>query len=126
MFRDNPELKHIFNQGNQHSTKQPTALAMAVLAYAEHIDDPSVLRNALTNISHKHVSLNIRPEQYTIVGKHLLASISEVLGVPAESTLLTAWSVAYAQLVTMMTRVESQLYADTINKPGAGVAGVRS
>src|SRR5688572_32292465 len=79
MFKHNPDLKNTFNMGNQQSGKQQTALAMAVLAYAENIDDPTVLTTAVTRIGHKHVSLSIRPEQYNIVGQNLLASISEVL-----------------------------------------------
>jgi nitric oxide dioxygenase len=118
MLRHNPELKHVFNQGNQHNNKQPMALAMAVLAYAEHIDDPSVLVGALTSIAHKHVSLDIRPEQYDVVGHHLLASIGEVLTLPANSPLLEAWALAYGQLASLMTGVESQLYRQTINQTG--------
>src|SRR5690606_3455367 len=80
MFSHNPELKNTFNMGNQQNGKQQMSLAMAVLAYAENIDDPSVLVHAVTKIGHKHKSLDIRPEHYAIVGKHLLASIKEVLG----------------------------------------------
>ncbi|HYG45753.1 MAG TPA: nitric oxide dioxygenase, partial [Bordetella sp.] len=43
MFRYNPELKQVFNQGHQDGGQQQQALAAAVAAYAEHIDDPSVL-----------------------------------------------------------------------------------
>ncbi|UGA38299.1 globin domain-containing protein [Chromobacterium haemolyticum] len=61
MFTYNPELKNIFNQGHQYSGQQQQALAMAVLAYAQHIDDPSPLAPVLTRVAHKHVSLGIRP-----------------------------------------------------------------
>ncbi len=91
MLTHNPELKNVFNSANQHTGAQPTALAMAVLAYAEHIDNPEVLAQAISRIAHKHVSLDIRPEQYAIVGKHLLASIGEVLGEAASPELLEAW-----------------------------------
>jgi len=74
MFEHNPELKAIFNQGHQRSGAQQQALAMAVAAYAEHIDNPGVLAPVLQLVAHKHVSLGIRREHYAIVGKHLLAS----------------------------------------------------
>src|SRR5260221_535107 len=80
MFEHNPELKHLFNQGHQQTGQQQQALALAVLSYAEQIDDPSVLLPVLHRIAHKHASLGIRPEHYPIVGMHLLASIREVLG----------------------------------------------
>ena len=50
MLAHNPELNNVFNSGNQHNTAQPTALAMAVLAYAEHIEDPSVLKVPSTEL----------------------------------------------------------------------------
>src|ERR1051326_7563191 len=118
MFSNNPELKNTFNMGNQQNGKQQMALAMAVLAYAEHIDDPSVLAHAVTKIGHKHVSLNIRPEHYAIVGKHLLASIGEVLGAAATPELIEAWAVAYQQLADLMIGVEAGLYRGAIAKEG--------
>src|SRR5215217_1870952 len=103
MFTHHPELKHVFNMGNQQSGKQQTALAMAVLNYADNIENLSVLRSSVTQIAHKHTSLDIRPEHYAIVGKHLLASIGEVLGEGATPELLEAWGVAYGQLADIMT-----------------------
>jgi nitric oxide dioxygenase len=124
MFRHNPELKHVFNMGNQQNHKQQTALAMAVLAYAEHIDDPAVLLPVVNNIGHKHTSLDIRPEHYAIVGKHLIASIQEVLGDAATPALLGAWTAAYQQLATIMCGHEQKLYKEQTEKQG-GWAGWR-
>lgn len=118
MLTKNPELRNVFNQANQHTGAQPTALAMAVLAYAEHIDDPSVLVNALQRIGSKHVSLDVRPEQYAIVGKHLLASIEEVLGSLATPELIGAWTVAYNNLAQIMAGVEADMYARATQNGG--------
>ncbi len=118
MFRYNPELKHTFNQGNQQNGRQQMALAMAVLAYAEHIDDPSVLLPVLNHIGHKHVSLSIRPEHYAIVGRHLLASIGEVLGEAATPELIQAWAKAYQQLSKLMSGVEADLYEQNVAQEG--------
>src|SRR3954463_16738152 len=90
MLSQNPELKNVFNSANQRTNAQPTALALAVLAYAENIDDPSALKSAVYKIANKHVSLDIRPEHYAIVGKHLVASIGEVLGDAATPQLIDA------------------------------------
>ncbi|KOQ37939.1 NO-inducible flavohemoprotein, partial [Achromobacter xylosoxidans] len=118
MFQHNPELKHVFNQGHQAGGEQQQALAGAVAAYAEHIDDPSVLAPVVTRIVHKHVSLGIRPEHYPIVGKHLLASIREVLGEAATDELVDAWAAAYGQLADMLIAEEARLYVDSATKPG--------
>jgi len=118
MFRHNPELKQVFNQGHQEGGQQQQALAAAVAAYAEHIDDPSVLMPVVTRIVHKHVSLGIRPEHYAIVGKHLLASISEVLGEAATEELIAAWAAAYGQLADLLIAEEARLYAHSAAKDG--------
>jgi nitric oxide dioxygenase len=118
MFTHNPELKHVFNMGNQQNQKQQTALAMAVLAYAEHIENPGVLMPVVDSIGHKHTSLDIRPEHYAIVGKHLIASIAEVLGDAATPELLDAWTAAYNQLAAIMSGHEQGLYNQQTAKPG--------
>ncbi|HVJ43055.1 MAG TPA: NO-inducible flavohemoprotein [Dongiaceae bacterium] len=118
MFSRNPELKHVFNQAHQANGEQQQALAMAVLAYAENIDDPSVLLPVLTRIAHKHASLGIRAEHYPIVGMHLLASIREVMGAAASDALIDAWAAAYGQLADMLVEAENKLYTDAATAKG--------
>lgn len=110
MFAHHPELKKLFNMGNQKSGKQQTALAMAVLAYAENINNPMVLMPVIDTIGHKHSSLNVQPEQYEVVGKHLLASIEEVLKSEVTEEVIEAWSLAYKQLADLMIRHEKRIY----------------
>jgi len=118
MLSNNPELKNIFNMANQASGKQQNALSGAVLAYAENIKDPTVLINTLKSIGNKHVSLNIQPEQYDIVGNHLIGSIKEVLGDLATVELIAAWTCAYNELAQIMISIEAEMYQNTINKKG--------
>lgn len=54
----------------------------------------------------KHLSLNIQPKQYAIVGDNLLNSISKVLEVPMDSELIAAWAVAYQQLAGILIASE--------------------
>lgn len=110
MLSNSPELKEIFNLGNQRNDAQPQALANAVLAYAQNITTLHNLSNAITQIAHRHVSLNIQPEQYPIVGTNLLHSISEVLNVPMDSELIAAWRAAYQQLADILIQAEANLY----------------
>lgn len=119
MFTHHPQLKPIFNQGNQASGAQSKALANAVLAYASNIDNPSVLASALDLIAHKHTSVGIRREHYPIVGMHLLASIKEVVGQEiATQELLDAWGVAYNQLAQILIDMEVKLYAHSALEEG--------
>ncbi|MFV5700133.1 NO-inducible flavohemoprotein [Flavobacterium sp. ZT3R17] len=118
MLSNNPELKNIFNMANQASGKQQKALSGAVLAYAENIENPTVLINTLKSIGNKHVSLNIQPEQYDIVGNHLIGSIKEVLGDLATIELIDAWTCAYNELAQIMINIEAEMYQKTNNKKG--------
>jgi nitric oxide dioxygenase len=118
MFEHNPELREIFNQGHQRSGTQQQALAMAVAAYAAHIENPGVLMPVLERIAAKHVSLGIRKEHYAIVGKHLLASIGEVLGEAATPALIAAWAAAYGQLADILIGMEQATYDDAAQREG--------
>jgi len=119
MFEHNPELKLVFNMGNQANGKQKHALAGAVLAYAEHIENPAVLINVLKGIGNKHVSLNIQAQDYAIVGTHLIASIQEVLGDVATPELVEAWTGAYNELAEIMISIEAEFYLKNTETTGA-------
>lgn len=118
MFQGNPELKHLFNMSHQATGAQQQALAMAVLGYAEHIDDTSVLAPVIQVITAKHASIGIRAEHYPIVGRHLLAAIAEVLGEAASNEVLEAWAVAYEQLADALIAAEQALYAKAASAEG--------
>lgn len=119
MLGNNPALKETFNLGHQRSGAQAKALAGAVLAYAENIDDPSVLAPVVELICHKHVSLNIQAPDYGIVGENLLHSISEVLNIPMDDKLITAWGMAYQQLADLFIATEKSLYQQQESTQGS-------
>lgn len=110
MLGNHPDLKETFNMGHQRSGAQAQALAGAVLAYAENIEDPSVLLPVVELIAHKHVSLNIQAPDYNIVGENLLHSISEVLSISMQDPLIDAWAAAYGQLADLFISTEKAIY----------------
>lgn len=110
MLSHNPELMQVFNMGHQRAGFQQQALAGAVLAYAENIENLPVLLGAVAHIANKHVSVGIRAEHYPIVGKHLIASIKEVLGDAATPELIDAWTAAYMQLADVLIGAEKAIY----------------
>lgn len=118
MFHANPELKHLFNMSHQATGEQQQALALAVLGYAEHIEDPSVLAPVIKVITAKHVSMGIRAEHYPIVGGHLLAAIAEVMGAAATPDVLDAWAAAYGQLADLLIEAEQALYTHAATTKG--------
>ncbi len=78
MFAHNPELKEIFNMSNQRNGDQREALFNAIAAYASNIENLPALLPAVEKIAQKHTSFQIKPEQYNIVGSHLLATPDEM------------------------------------------------
>lgn len=110
MLSHNPELMQVFNMGHQRAGFQQQALAGAVLAYAENIENLPALLDAVAHIANKHVSVGIRAEHYPIVGKHLIASIKEVLGDAAIPELIDAWTAAYMQLADVLIGAEKAIY----------------
>ncbi|MBZ9713592.1 NO-inducible flavohemoprotein [Deinococcus multiflagellatus] len=110
MFAAHPELLNIFNPANQQTGRQARSLAASVLAYAANIEHPERLGGMVTRIAHKHVSLEVLPEHYPVVGEHLLGAIAAVLGEAATPEILAAWAAAYEQLAGIMMGAEAQMY----------------
>src|SRR4051812_30060134 len=112
MFDEHPELLRLFNLGNQATGEQSRALAASVVAYAVQLIDcaaPS-FEHVMRRIAYKHVSLGIRPEQYTIVGHHLLAAVGEVLGDAVPPDVAAAWSEVYWLFAAQLIAEEARLY----------------
>jgi nitric oxide dioxygenase len=118
MFAAHPELKNLFNMGNQASGAQQQSLAAAVFAYAANIDNAAALGPVVNRIVHKHASVGIRAEHYPIVGQHLLGAIKEVLGDAATEPLINAWAEAYGELADLLIDTERHLYAKAGVQPG--------
>lgn len=119
MLGDHPELLNYFNPANQRGEGgQARSLAASVLAYAENIDRLGNLGSMVERIATKHVSLEIRPEHYPIVGKYLLRAIAEVLGEAATPEIVDAWGAAYGQLAEVMIGREQVLYTEAANQAG--------
>ncbi|KAH7092921.1 globin-like protein [Paraphoma chrysanthemicola] len=113
MLTAHPELKNVFNNTHQATGHQPRALAGALYAYAANIDNLGALSPAVELICHKHTSLYIRPEQYAIVGEHLIKTMKTVLGEAATDDILDAWGAAYWQLANIMIAKEDAMYKET-------------
>ncbi|MBV7314467.1 NO-inducible flavohemoprotein [Shewanella sp. NIFS-20-20] len=125
MFRDNPELKDVFNLSNQENGRQPAALFDAVAAYATHIDNLAVLGSAVERIAQKHTGFLIQPEQYQIVGHHLLETLKELGGDAVTPEIIQAWGEAYGFLAQIFIDREQTLYQQAASQVG-GWQGTRA
>jgi nitric oxide dioxygenase len=122
----NDSIRELFNQSHHgHGGSQPKALAGAVLAYAQNIDNLGVLGGAVERIAQKHVALNILPEHYPFVAEALLAAIKDVLGTAATDEIIAAWGEAYWSLAELLIGREATIYRERASAPG-GWSGWRS
>ncbi|WP_201595427.1 globin domain-containing protein [Psychrobacter vallis] len=112
MFIEHPELLDIFNETNQKLGRQQNALASTVLAAAKNIEHLAVLLPQVTGISHKHRALQILPEHYPIVGKHLIGAIKQVLGEAANDDIINAWTEAYDEIANVFIQLEKDMYKE--------------
>jgi len=117
MFESHPELKNLFNMGNQANGSQQQSLAAAVFAYAANIDNSAALAPVIERIVHKHVSVGIKAEHYPIVGSNLIGAIKGVLGEAATPELLAAWEEAYGLLADALIDAEARLYQQNNQQP---------
>jgi nitric oxide dioxygenase len=124
LLRDE-DIRRLFNQANQgDGGAQVNALAGAILAYAQNIDNLGALAPAVERIAHKHIGYHILPEHYPYVATALLGAISEVLGDAATEELLTAWGEAYWFLAHVL-QAREQVIRDDIENSAGGWHGWR-
>ncbi|MCL4144214.1 UNVERIFIED_CONTAM: hypothetical protein GTU68_064563 [Idotea baltica] len=118
LLTENPELKNVFNPSNQAQGEQAKALAGAVFAYANNLNNLSAILPDVARIAHKHVSLGVRPDQYPIIGGALLSAIQDVADLPDGHPALVAWGEAYGVLADVFIKAEEDLYQENENSDG--------
>jgi nitric oxide dioxygenase len=89
--------------------EQPKRLAAAILAYAEHVDQPGALAPAIEHMAARHVKTGVRREHYAVVAAALLPAIRDVLGPAATDAVLDAWSDAYGYLAEVLMAREQEM-----------------
>jgi nitric oxide dioxygenase len=113
------DIRALFNQANQgDSGTQVHALAGAILAYAQNIDNLGALTSAVERIAQKHVGYHILPEHYPVVAEALLGAISEVLGEVATPAILGAWGEAYWFLAEILKGREARIREEIVQLEG--------
>ena len=124
MFREHPELLHLFNHHNQREVLQQEALALAVYEAVAHLDHLEAILPVMKHIAHKHCSLGVQPEHYPIVGGYLTLALQKVLGEQATPEILSIWKRAYQVIADAFIALEQELYRQAAQPPG-GWTGFR-
>lgn len=113
LFEAHPQLLDgVFNRGNQADGQQQQALAGSIAAFAGMlVNNPGQLPEALlSRISHKHVSLGIKPDQYQVVHDNLFWAIADVLGDAVTPEVAAAWEEVYWLMANTLINLERGLY----------------
>lgn len=109
LFRD-AHIRELFNHANQgESGSQVHALAAAIVAYAQNIDNLSSIMPVVERIAHKHIGYHILPEHYPYVARALMDAIAEVLGDALTPELAEAWGEAYWFLADVLKEREAEI-----------------
>ena len=114
MLTAHPELfDGLFSRSNQKNGSQQQALAGSIAAFATNlIANPGTTPEALlSRIAHKHVSLDIRPEQYEVVYKYLFEGIADELSDVITAEIADAWTEVYWLMAHALIKLENGLYA---------------
>ncbi|MDN3354550.1 globin domain-containing protein [Actinomadura sp. DC4] len=116
MLGENPDLLNLFSRSAQATGEQKQALAGAVAAFAAHLvgrgPDASAFDHIVERIAQRHCALGVRPEQYAMVGKYLLAAVGTVLGDAVTPEVAAAWDEVYWLFAVRLIGREARLYAE--------------
>lgn len=100
-----PELKMYLTKQIKKGL-QSSALAMAVLAAAENIEDLTPIVPAIMPVVYKHCALQVQPEHYDIVGENLIWAIQEVTGLENNDPIIQTWIKAYGAIADTFIGLE--------------------
>jgi len=125
LFRDNPQLKNVFNMSHQRQGRDGTpgpqmiALSDSLVAYTAHCDQLSQLGPLIERVANKHVSLGVQPEHYPLVGVSLLTALEEVLGKEVfNEEVKTAFTEGYFFLADVFINKEETMKREKENAAG--------
>ncbi len=113
------DIRALFNHANQgDGGAQVHALAAAILAYAQNIENLGALTPVVERVAHKHIGYHILPEHYPFVADALLDAISEVLGEAATPEIIEAWGEAYWFLAEILKAREGAIREEIVHLEG--------
>ena len=126
LFDENPGLRNTFNMSHQRPEEegeepsaQQLSLSNALIAYCANCDQLEKLGPFVERVANKHVSFDVQPEHYPVVGGVLLATLEEVLGKETFSgDVKNAVAEAYFFLADIFINKESGLKKSLEAAPG--------
>ena len=93
-------------------------MANAVIAYAANCDKLDSMEKTVELITEKHVSFNVLPEHYEIVGTSMLKAIKKILGEAATDEIVQGWEDGYWFLANLLMNAEEKKKKERENVEG--------
>lgn len=106
MFAQYPQTKLLFSKA---PLNQPKILARSVIIYSQHIDNITAVHEILEKIAHKHVSVDVHPGHYPMLGHSFIQAMREVLGKSVSEEVIIAWKDAYFYFAELLIEREQAL-----------------
>ena len=101
LFERHPQTRGMFQRNGRKQQEQMLTAALA--GVLDHLDDVPWLSSQLGALGRRHEGYGVTREMYAWVGGALLATLEEVAGPDWSPALETAWTDAYAVIVSLMT-----------------------
>lgn len=105
LFEDRPDFRALFPEDMETQRGKLITTLAAVVQSLHQIDQ---VIDQIEDLGRRHVSYNVKNEDYGPVGKALLHTLSEGLGEDWNPELEKAWSAAYAMLAKVMINAANQ------------------
>lgn len=118
LFSQYPWLQNSFNMANQANGFQARSLFDAIVLFVTKYDQFETLGADAKRIAAKHVSVDVRPEDYGLVGASLLATIQARLGAEATPDVMKAWELAYGRIAGVLIGLETAAYQQQQDQRG--------
>mmetsp|Transcript_7530 Transcript_7530/g.13334 ORF Transcript_7530/g.13334 Transcript_7530/m.13334 type:complete len:306 (-) Transcript_7530:140-1057(-) len=125
-FKENPEMKPYFSACFIHKTMdenhdKPTSLLSRAMAhilfnFVAHIHDIDKFDKDMERISYKHVSRDVKPEFYKIMGDSLEEALEDVLGKDNQN-LLKSWRHAFDVMSEIFIEDENRIRKELKENP---------
>jgi hemoglobin-like flavoprotein len=117
MFAQYPQTKLLFAKA---PLDQPKILARSVILYSQHIDNLVAINDVLDKIAQKHVSVDVHPGHYPMLGHSFIQAMREVLGNSVNEEVIIAWKDAYFYFAELLIQREQAIVAKQRETSTAG------
>ena len=103
LFREAPELRHMFKSNTSIQAGKLFDMLSHIVKNLERLEAVSI---EVSDLARRHTVYGIKPQQYAIVRRCLMAALEESLGKYWTEEVKYAWVLAYHTLSSIMIDIQ--------------------